>query len=264
VNETDIKDLLASAVAHPGPDRIDTDAILRGGHRRQRTRTAATFVSVLAVLALVGSVAFAGRPHPQPNPVVVADSSTLTVACSPTGISVSGDAVAATSAGVVVSLSSTMPKGAYLNFLWSGGGGGDPLPAAPATWTLQVPPGPLTLSCTLNGDPTPNAERAVTVTDPHAFWRATTLTDLGCGMGGMLDWGGTPGSGATPEAAVDDLLPTFSPGRTLTASQAAIGYPDAATQTWIASTTDGQPYLAVSVAPHGSAFTAAPDAFCAP
>jgi hypothetical protein len=264
VNETDVKDLFASAVANPDVDRIDTDAVLRGGRRRRRARTAATVGSVLAVLVLLGSVALSGRTQPQPA-APVATSSTLTVACSPTGISVSGDAVAATSAGVVISVSSTMPTGAYLNYLWAGGGGGgDPLPTAPATWTLQAPPGQLTLSCTLNADPAPSAERTVTVTDPQRYWRAATLSDVGCGLGALPSWVMSPAAGATAEAAVDALLAQLATdGRTLTATRAPIGYPDAAEQTWIASTSDGQPDISILVASTGTGFSASPDWVCA-
>jgi hypothetical protein len=59
VNETEIKDLFAAAVRRPGVDRIDLDAVLRGGRRRQRVRAAVTVGSVLAVPAIVVVVALA-------------------------------------------------------------------------------------------------------------------------------------------------------------------------------------------------------------
>ncbi len=64
MNDTDVKELFAAAVARPDVDRIDTDAVLRGGRRRARVRAAATGGSVLAVLALVGSLVVAGTGQP--------------------------------------------------------------------------------------------------------------------------------------------------------------------------------------------------------
>jgi hypothetical protein len=260
VNDTDVKQMFAAAVARPAVDRIDTDAVLRGGRRRRRLRNGATVGSVAVALALVASVAFAARPT-SPSPTVVAGSSTLTVSCAYSGIAVSNTAVAATSAGVVVTVSSTMPGDTYLNYLWPGGGGGDPIPAGTTTWTIQAPPGPLTLSCGPLSDAT-GARTTVTVTDAKGYWRAATLADLGCGMGGMLDWGGTPGRGPTPQAAVEALLPRFSPSQKLSAVPAAVGYPDGPAQTWIASTGDGKPYLAVAVTKDGSEFVASPNSYC--
>lgn len=64
MNDTDVKDLFAAAVARPDVDRIDTDAVLRDGRRRARVRAAATGGSVLAVLALAGSLVVAGTGQP--------------------------------------------------------------------------------------------------------------------------------------------------------------------------------------------------------
>jgi hypothetical protein len=262
VNETDVKDLFAAAVAHPAADRIDTDAVLRNGRRRRRVRTAATVGSVAGVVALLGSLAFVARPHQTVDPVNTAAPAKVAVSCSPKGLTVSGDTVAATSAGVVVSVSSTLPKGSYLSYQWSSGGGGEPLPATTATWTLLAPPGILTLACQLpNGSP--GTPQTVTVTDPQNVWSSQTLADLGCGAGGSLSWAGPPGSGSTPAAAVQGLLPTLSIDRPgVTVARAAIGYRDATTQTWIASA-DGTPYMSIVASPVGSSFMAAPDTLCA-
>ena len=264
MNETDLKDLFATAVRHPRPDRLDTDAILRHGRRRYRVRIGTRVGAVLAGVAVVGSVAFALRP--QPATVAVADGVLpLSVACSPNGITVSGTTVAATSAGVVISVSNTMPAGSYLNYGWSGGGGGDPLPRPDTTalWTLLAPPGPLNLSCTLTGDPKPAAAQTVTVIDPDTVWRSTTLADLGCPKRGILDWKGGPGSGSSPEAAVNDLLPRLTTdGRSLTVARAPIGYPAASHQTWIASFSDGKAYMIIDVDPSSSGFTAGPNSRC--
>ncbi len=84
------------------------------------------------------------------------------------------------------------------------------------------------------------------------------------GIGGVLEWVGRLGAGSTPEAAVNDLLPLLSAaGPMMNAATAPIGYRDASTQTWIASTSDGRPSMVIGVAPNGSAFTAGPQSFCA-
>jgi hypothetical protein len=265
VNETDVKDLFASAVAHPGVDRIDTGAVLRGGRRRRRIRTAATVGSVLAVLVLVGSVAFAGRPHPAPNPVVT-DPSVLTVACAPNGITVSAEAVAATSAGVVISLSSTMPAGAMLNYRWPGTDAYQPMTREPRTTAFLAPPGPLTLSCSgLRGTVVVGGAHTVTVTDPHHIWSSATIAELGCTPGAQFGPARPPGSGSTPEEAVNDLL-----SRTLAATTAQdvsteklpIGYPDAVSQVWLVSL-DGVPLMTLAVDRTGATYTAYHNSMCA-
>jgi len=229
-------------------------------------------VGVALAVAVVGvavGAAFAARGDSPQAPAVAAAASTLSVACSPSGITVSARAVAATAAGVVVRVSSTMPAGAYLNYLWSGagvevgGGGGEAMPPEPATWTLLAPPGPLTLSCTSGGDPAPAAVARVTVSDPGAHWRSATLEELGCPSGGILDWAGPAGSGATPEAAVREVLARFAPAQApgLTVTRAEVGYPEAASQVWLASA-EGTPYLAIGVSRQGSRFSASPAMFC--
>jgi hypothetical protein len=74
VNETDVKDLFAAAVRRPDVDRIDLDAVLRRGRRRQRVRAAVTVGSVLAVPAIVAVVALAavGTPGRGSLPAVTA------------------------------------------------------------------------------------------------------------------------------------------------------------------------------------------------
>ncbi len=93
----------------------------------------------------------------------------------------SGAAVVTNPAGVTLQVSSTGPAGTYLNLVWTGGGGGDPVPTMPARWNLNAPPGELQLSC-----PTASVQgttKAVTVTDPGGFWSTTTLADLDCPPG---------------------------------------------------------------------------------
>jgi hypothetical protein len=74
VNETEIRDLFAAAVRSPEVDRIDLDAVLRRGRRRQRVRAAVTVGSVLAVPAIVAAVALAtvGVPGRGSLPAVTA------------------------------------------------------------------------------------------------------------------------------------------------------------------------------------------------
>lgn len=66
MNETDVKELFASAVAHPSVDRIDTDAVLRGGRRRHRARLAGTVGTVVAVVAVAATVLFTASSQPSP------------------------------------------------------------------------------------------------------------------------------------------------------------------------------------------------------
>lgn len=63
--DTDLKEMFSAAVAQPDVDRIDTDAVLRGGRRRQRIRTAATVGSVAGVLVLAGSLVVNGTREPE-------------------------------------------------------------------------------------------------------------------------------------------------------------------------------------------------------
>ena len=271
MNETDLKDLFASAVAHPDVDRIDTDAVLRGGRRRRRVRTAAAVGSVLAVLALVGSVAFVSRPHPQPTPAVVADRTTLIVTCSPDGISLSGDVVEATSAGVVITMSSTMPPGSALNYRWPARDSAlktdayRPMTTKPETWTVTAPPGPLTLSCSgLRGAVPFGGAHTVVVTDPHGYWSSATSADLGCPAGLQLMPLVPPGTGSTPEAAVDGYLRRnwhSALGHDITTAQLPIGYPDAVSQVWLVSR-QGVPAMTLRVDRTGTIYEAHHDTNC--
>jgi hypothetical protein len=69
VNETDVRNLFASAVTHPAVDRIDTEAVIRGGRRRRRVRVTATIGTAIAVVAVAGTLVISGTRHPD---VVVA------------------------------------------------------------------------------------------------------------------------------------------------------------------------------------------------
>ncbi len=215
--------------------------------------------------AMVGMVALLAAACASPSAVDRAEAgeSVLSVACSPKGISVSGEVVQARASGITLAVSSSMAEGAYLNYQWPGGGGGDPLPAEDATWTLLAPPGALDLFCTRDGDPIPKAKQLVTVTDPEGYWNSASLKTLGCERFGVWDWGGTPGSGESPEAAVNDLVPGLSTQELDYAiSKAPIGYPDASPEIWIASV-GSEPRYVISVLPDGDSFEARPEGSCA-
>ncbi len=215
MNDSDLKQLFAEAVAHPRPDGVDLDAAIRTGRRRRRFCAAAAVASSGGVLAVVAALALTVVPGLRTDhavPAAPTAPSELVVACSPDGIEVSSTQVTATPAGVVMRVSSTMPAGAYLGYEWSGGGGGDPLPSRSTVWTLTPPPGGLTLSCSLNGDPGPSATAAVTVIDPQGYWRPASVRDLGCASWADTLWGGRTGSGPTERDAVEGLLRQLTDG----------------------------------------------------
>ena len=189
--------------------------------------------------------ALAAAPSPQP-----AADAELRVSCTPAGISVGGASVAAGRAGVRLRVSSTAAKGTYLNFTWTGGGGGgDPAPTSATTWRLEAPPGQLRLSCSTGGRERP--ERVVTVVDPGGHWRSSTLADLGCKGGAVLDWAAGPSRGKTAEAAVNNLVEQTRKGggpltTPVTVTRADIGYPGPGYETWLVSPA-GRPYMSVDV-----------------
>ena len=195
-----------------------------------------------------------------------ATSAELRVSCTPAGISVAGTSVTAGPAGVRLRVSSTAAKGTYVNFAWTGdGGGGDIAPKSATTWTMPAPPGPLRLSCSTGVTESPKT--VVTVVDPGGFWRATTLADLGCTGGPVLDWAAGPGRGKTAEAAVKDLVDQMrkSSGGPLatsvTVKRAEVGYPDPASGTWLVSRS-GRPHLSVHVTKDKDSFAAYANATC--
>lgn len=69
MNGTEVKELFASVAADPAADRIDMDAVLRGGRRRHRTRVAATLGASAAALTLVGALLSGVLPASSPDPV---------------------------------------------------------------------------------------------------------------------------------------------------------------------------------------------------
>ena len=192
-------------------------------------------------------------------------SSSLAARARRAQLSVAGSTVAANQAGVPLRVRSTAAAGTYLNFSWTGGGGGDPAPTSATTWTLSAPPGTLQLSCS-----TPSRESAkklVTVIDPGGYWRATTLADLGCPGGSLLDWVGGPGRGATAEASVNILVEQtrkLGAGRLkapVTVTRAEIGYPRSTSETWLVLSAD-HPYMTVVTTKDESGFSAYANTLC--
>ena len=214
--------------------------------------------SALAPVALV-----ALRAAPSPPPIARAE---LAVSCTPHGVSVTGTSVAAGQAGVPLRVSSSAVKGTYLNYTWTGGGGGgNAVPRSATTWTLIAPPGQLRLSCSTAGKD--SAERVVTVVDPGHYWRAKTLGDLGCAGSAVLDWAAGPGRGATAEAAVNDQVEQMRKAYSgwlkepATIRRADFGYSVAGSETWLLLAA-GRPHLSVSVTKEKHGFTAYPNALC--
>jgi hypothetical protein len=265
MNPADPRTVFERLLEDSAPDGIDVEAaVLRGGKMRRRRRGLMTGSAVLGIGVASGIALLVAR-HPgidtnvPTGPARAATS--LAVKCTPEGIVVSGDTLVATAQGAVFEVSSTMPDGAYLNFAESNWGSGDPLPHTEDRWTLPIPPGDITLSCTLNDDPRDSAVAHVVLADPGHYWRDTTLADFGC-HGAIPSWVYGPGLGDSARGAVDDLLAQFStPQRTYTANPVDIGYIDAPTQTWLAST-DGRIYMSVLVTRAGDGYTADPDTLC--
>lgn len=256
----------------------DTWARARRAQRRARSLALAGGVAVVAVAAGL-SVWTATSER---TPAASRDASTPThtdhprqpvadrveVTCTGEGISVDRTSVAAQPAGVVLVVSSSMPKGSYLTYISDGGGqsGGDRMSADPTTWTRELAPGTLTLTCARAGDMEESAPARVRVTDPHGYWRGESLSELGCAPGAEPSWiRGLSGAGDTPERAVDEVLANFThmDQATYTARPAEIGYVDAATQTWIA-TKNERPSMTVEVSRAGAGFSAWPEWTCGP
>jgi hypothetical protein len=62
MSEKQVTELLGSAVASPGPDRLDVEAMVRGGVQRRRRRMLGTLAAVAAVLVVITAVAVTARP----------------------------------------------------------------------------------------------------------------------------------------------------------------------------------------------------------
>ena len=176
----------------------------------------------------------------------------LAVTCTPDGVVVGGDSVAAGPSGPELEVSSTAAAGTYLHLRWPGGGQGDPAPVAPTRWTLGVQPGELELSC--GEDAFDGVSAVVTVNDPGGHWQTTTLEDLGCGGGAVPSWAVGPGTGSSPRAAIADLIRQMEAVRdghgsdlVVPEEPAPIGYIRAPTQTWIVADEEGRPSFSAAV-----------------
>jgi hypothetical protein len=179
----------------------------------------------------------------------------------------------AQASGVVLVVSSTMPRGTYLSYRSDGAGsfaGGDALPRQPARWALPLAPGTVTLACSADGQEDRQHTAEVRVTDPGGFWRGESLAGLGCEpSGGQPSWvGGLGGTASTAEDAVQATLHALEalsssqhrPGD-YAAQPAKIGYSGAATQTWVA-TKGSRAELTIDVTQTRDGYAAYPDRMC--
>lgn len=176
-------------------------------------------------------------------------------------------------AGVVLIVSSTIPRGTYLTYASDGSGsfaGGDAVPRRKSKWVLPLSPGTVTLACSAGGRADSVHTAHVNVGDPGGFWRGDSLAVAGCDpSGGQPSWViGSSGTAPTARDAVqrtvhsfDRLAKSQGTAPTYTARPAHIGYPAAATQTWIVSK-DGHAAFTLEVTHTGNAFKASPDALC--
>lgn len=223
------------------------------------------------LVALQRSAAPAPEPTTTPATAPAGTDDVLEVTCSAEGIAVSGDTVAAQRAGVVLRVSSTLPKGAYLAYHatsspFGGTSGGDTLPATLTTWTRQFPPGPLTLSCYMPADDSARGPAAtVTVVDPGGFWWPGELSEYGCHYSGLADFAaGHEGEGRTRNEAAAQVLRSFdraATGTYVSSEHVPIGYAGAPDQYWIGSV-DGIPYLLIKTWPTDTGYQARPDELC--
>ena len=230
--------------------------------------------ALLALLALpIATAGCMSSPTPEPAaataPAAEPDQTprTLDVFCGQSGMTVSGDVVAAAPGGVALQVSGDAPPEAewYLHLSWGGGWGwGQHAPLDSYTWTEQVPPGELTLTC---GNQAGNAEPlTVLVVDPDALWSPDTLDDVGCPMGAIPSWAVGPGVGPSARAAVEDLIALMAAetGQDLSVYEEAAPAPieyAGGDETWIIAR-DGEPDVVVQVRDEGAAWTASPDYFC--
>ncbi|MDP2774416.1 MAG: hypothetical protein Q8O61_12760, partial [Nocardioides sp.] len=274
----DVRPLFESLVADPPPDPLDLDAVVARGTHRRRVRRVVTAGAGLAAALVVGSgVAVLALPDDTRTAPPATPQATeppglpdqVEAVCTPEGMTLSASTVAARASGVALVVSSTMAPGTYLSYSSDGGGsfgGGDRLPAEPATWTLPLAPGTITLACDPPGVADPDEELTLTVTDPEGYWRGESLGQAGCENGNsMISWvAGLAGSGRTPDEAVADTLDGFrAPNQMFdyTARPAGTGYVDAATQTWV-MLRNNKPYATILVTATGDGFEAMPDALC--
>ena len=219
-----------------------------------------------APAALPAALPVALTARPVAPPPLSVSTGALSVSCTPHGISVTGTSVVAGPVGVPIRVSSTAAKGTYLNYTWTGaGGGGHAVPTSATTWTLTAPPGPLRLSCSTAFKESP--EKVVAVVDPGRHWRATTLADLGCLGGAPVDWAAGPGRGVTAEAAISDAIKQMSTPYAgwlrapVTMTRADIGYSGSASVTWLVSSA-GRPYMTMGVTKEKDGFAARAHALC--
>ncbi|MGC4175938.1 hypothetical protein [Demequina sp.] len=230
-----------------------------------------------AGLVLLAGCTDTASPDPSPTGVPTSPGASLPPADSPSTapsvaaeplevscgsdfvLSVSAPTVVASSAGVLLLVSSEAPAGAYLNY----GVGGDELPAEPAQWAIDASPGELVLNC--SSSEVEGETVTVQVEDPNGYWSTSTMADAGCEMGAIPGWAIGGASGETAEEAVAALAAVFNetgsdPELTRWA-RGSMGYPNAAVQNWILGT-DAETKIAADVFATEEGFQAQPDYFC--
>jgi hypothetical protein len=249
-----------------GADRVQVGAD-EGRSWRRRPRgpmVAGAWLAALALLAIGRDVLLDDTPDPAPGAGSAAGVRAIDVECTDRGVIISSPQLAAGPAGASVLVSSSARDGALLNWLPRGSQGeGLPLSDEPTLWLLHSAPGPVELSCSLDGEQGTTARKTIDVVDPRGYWRPATLAGLGCSPGGRVSSRDVAAvGGETAEQAVSNLLGKLSSGGRgrLTIRKAEVGYV-ASTPTWIASRR-GRPAFTVVVGWFGSTFTARPDRRC--
>jgi hypothetical protein len=220
--------------------------------------------AVLAVLMVAGSGLAVRGAAERVRTEAERPPARVEVSCSTAGIALSSREVAAGPAGVTFAVSSAIGTAGYLVFDATAYGSGEPLPPVAEEWVRPVPPGVVELTCSADGLPGPGMSADLRVEDPDGHWRQATLGDAGCTMtGGQPSWAFGAANGDTAQAAVDTLLAVMTAGsdRSLTANDAGLGYPDSASQTWVALSGDGRGFT-IDVIRGEAAYSAAPNYLC--
>lgn len=193
------------------------------------------------------------------------------VTCSTSGIHLDATEIQARPAGVLLVVSSTLPKGSYLTYSSTGGGdsGGEPLPEETQNRHLSLGPGTVTLGCDPVGQMGHGPRAQLRVTDPSGYWRTDQeLRRAGCDYGnGIAEWISTYSkTGSTAKEAAEAVAAEFARssqgrGSSFTAQPATVGYVQAPTQTWLIKR-DGRSYVTVLVHQRMTNYSALPDARC--
>jgi hypothetical protein len=171
--------------------------------------------------------------------------------------------------GVVLVVTSTLPRGRYLTYSSNGAGGvsgGSDLPDGTRTYTEQLAPGVVTLGCEDAGEVLGGHEAKVRVSDPGSYWRGFgAINDLGCAVSGVADWKSLFfQKGSTAQGAVHAVAQALSEFETanrragkFTVREMATGYVADPAQIWLAEK-DGKAYATIRVDHRSDEFSAGP------